>query len=118
MSPKKAILPGRRRQPTSWIIPRFGWASLALATLALQAGAEPARSIVLGELPLLFADDAGVLACEGLVRTLHPAHTLPSPVVEADRPWEGGRVYIFGTVVPVEGLGGFVMWYLSKPALA
>ena len=45
------------------------------------------RPIDLDILPLLFADDAGIAAQRGVVRTLHPARTGAQPVLQADRPW-------------------------------
>jgi hypothetical protein len=52
-------------------------AALLLAPLALQA-AEPAP-IVLRDLPLLFADDSGIAAKNGVKRTVHPAKTRQPP---------------------------------------
>ena len=62
----------------------------------------------------LFVDDGIVAAKRGLVRTLHPGRRLAQPVLVPDRPWEGQRVYVYGSVhVNPEG-GGFRMWYLSR----
>jgi len=84
---------------------------------AAWAAAPAGRTVVLDRLPLLFADDSGIAQREGVVRTLHAARTRPAPVLEADRPWEGERVYVYGSVVFDPALGRYVMWYLARPGL-
>lgn len=103
------------------------WIATASLTLALavttQARRQPAdsvrttpdvRAFDLGSLPLLFADDSGVAARHGVVRALHAARTRPAPVLEADRPWEGDRVYIYGSV-QADATGALRMWYMARP---
>lgn len=96
-------------------------ASVALAgavtgDLGAQATAPMVpRSLVLGPYPLLFVDDSGVGSREGAVRRIHPAQTRPSPVLEADRPWEGSRVYTYGSVYAGPDGKGYRMWYGSRP---
>jgi len=94
------------------------WLPLAAFASAALAAA-PERPIALDRLPLLFADDSGVASRDGVVRTFHPGTTLPNPVITADQPWEGNRVYIFGSVRREPGPGSdlFRMWYSSHPAL-
>lgn len=75
----------------------------------------PVAPIELRGLPLLFADDSGVAANSGAIRTLHPARTRPAPVLEADQPWEGSRVYVYGSVLRDPGTGEFRLWYLGRP---
>jgi len=87
--------------------------ALLLAPLALQA-AEPAP-IVLRDLPLLFADDSGIAAKTGVKRTVHPAKTRKEPVLEPDQPWEGQRVYVFGSVHMDETTNRMRLWYLAFP---
>ena len=50
------------------------------------------------DVPQFFVDDATVAATRGLVRTLHPDRKLPHPVLVPGRPWEGQRVYSYGSV--------------------
>jgi hypothetical protein len=83
----------------------------------------------LRDLPLLFADDGGIAASNGVIRTVHTARTLNAPVIEPDRPWEGSRVYIYGSVYAggigfqpmsagthgLEAHATFRMWYMSRP---
>src|SRR5688572_2333088 len=86
--------------------------SLAIAAQAaepLEAGSAPVIS--LRELPLLFADDSGVTASSGVIRSIHPAQTRKAPVIEAERPWESDRVYIYGSVYRDDAAGLFRMWY-------
>ncbi|HRE80024.1 MAG TPA: hypothetical protein PLN52_03200, partial [Opitutaceae bacterium] len=69
--------------------------------------------IVLADVPLLFVDDHALTSVERVVRTLHPARTHPTPVIEPDRPWEGVRVYTYGSIdrSPTDDL--FRVWYMS-----
>lgn len=93
---------------------RCAWLlGLSLATSAAMA-AEP---IMLGGLPLLFADDSGVASAKSIRRAFHPAGTLGEPVVAAELPWEGGRVYVYGSVVFSPERNQFQMWYgTPKPS--
>lgn len=88
-------------------------AALLLAPLTLRA-AEPAP-IALRDLPLLFADDSGIADKTGVTRTVHPAKTRKEPVLEPDQPWEGQRVYIYGSVAADEPTGQLRMWYMAAP---
>lgn len=94
---------------------RVGAAHVVLSVVGPGAGRQ-ARTIKLGELPLLFVDDVGVASRRNLVRTQHPARVSSKPIMVADRPWEGERVYLFGTVrfEPKKSL--FEMWYVGVPA--
>jgi hypothetical protein len=97
------------------------WKGAATKAAAAGDGApavpsgEAEGAITLGGLPLLFADDSGVARSSGVVRTVHPAHTRREPVLVADRPWEGSRVYIYGSVHLDESSGQLAMWYLGHP---
>ena len=91
--------------------------SSLLTLLALQAFADVKNVIELRELPLLFADDSGVATSSGVVRTVHAARTRSAPVLEAQRPWEGSRVYIYGSVYFDEARARYSMWYLGHPDL-
>ena len=90
---------------------------LAFAALPLS-GAEKippgAPPIVLRDVPLLFVDDAPVAAQSGVVRTVHPARTRSAPVIEPDRPWEGDRVYTYGSLHQDTASGRFWLWYMSR----
>lgn len=88
---------------------------VALAAISPSLAAEP-RVIALGELPLLFVDDSGVESKTGLARTVHQAKTHAAPVVEPDRPWEGQRVYVYGSMYP-DPTGGYRLWYMAAEKL-
>lgn len=88
-------------------------AALLLAPPTLQA-AEPA-AIILRDLPLLFADDSGIAAKAGVNRAVHPARTRKEPVLEPDQPWEGQRVYVYGSVMVDHPTGRLRMWYMAAP---
>jgi len=73
--------------------------------------------IVLNELPLLFADDSGVAIRKGVVRTIHPAQTSQQPVLEPESPWEGQRLYVYGSVYYDDVTSLFRLWYASANAV-
>lgn len=76
-----------------------------------------AKFLTLGSVPLLFVDDSGIERKSGVWRTVHVAQTLPAPVLEPDRPWEGGRIYIYGSVYKDSQSGQLTMWYQSCATL-
>lgn len=89
----------------------------ALGPFKAIAAATPASAINLETLPLLFLDDSGLERFAGVRRTFHQARTHAKPVLAADRPWEKGRVYIYGSVLRDEASGEFRMWYgTPKPS--
>ena len=110
---KNPLSPNSLRSSVSLHFP-CGWLfGLLLATSAAMAD-DP---IVLGELPLLFADDSGVASAKNIRRAFHPASTLGEPVVAAERSWEGGRVYVYGSVIFSPERNQFQMWYgTPKPS--
>ena len=87
-----------------------------LAAAYLSDAAEPGV-IELRDLPLLFADESGIAAKSGVVRTVHPARTRPTPVLEGTLPQEGSRVYLTGSVHYDEATGLLRMWYAGHPDL-
>lgn len=74
--------------------------------------AEDAHAV--GSEPQLFIDDTIISAKRGVVRTLHPARKLEQPVLQPDRPWEGQRVYIYGSVYHDSDARLFRMWYNTR----
>lgn len=72
--------------------------------------------ITIGTQRQLFVDDVLIAAKRGVTRTIHPCKKLPKPVVEPEHPWEGNRVYVYGSVVRDAKTGAFRMWYMSNPA--
>lgn len=64
----------------------------------------------------IFVDDSAVAAKQGVRRMLHQGKKLPQPVIEAARPWEGRRVYTYGSVHFDQSRGLFQMWYNSRIA--
>ena len=71
-------------------------------------------ALAIGSETQLFVDDGIVSAKSGVVRTLHQARRLEQPVLRADRPWEGRRVYIYGSVYYDCDAGIFRMWYNTR----
>lgn len=75
----------------------------------------PFFSLGSASLPLLFLDDGGLEQSRGLERSFHPARTRSQPVLTADRSWERGRIYLYGSVERRDD--GFRMWYSTpKPS--
>lgn len=101
------------KMPAALLAMAFGVA-VALVQPALGGTGPAPRVIPLGDLPLLFADESGIVSRTGVVRTLHPARTRSAPVLEADRPWEGNRVYVYGSIYFDPGTGRFQLWYISR----
>ncbi|MED5447569.1 MAG: hypothetical protein VYA62_05035, partial [Planctomycetota bacterium] len=81
----------------------------------VNAADVPARS--LGDLTgpwQLFVDDSLVAEKTNVVRAYHSFTKDPgNPVLSPDKPWEGGRSYLYGTVLPHEAGDGYRMWYQS-----
>lgn len=86
---------------------------------ALLIGWFGAAAVRAGELrPLrdgteLLVDDVRIARREKLTRVVHPAAKLAQPVIEPDRPWEEGRVYIYGTAYVDPATGIFHLWYAA-----
>ncbi|MSU64819.1 MAG: hypothetical protein EXS38_01665 [Opitutus sp.] len=97
------------------IRPGLLFACLALCQAAAVAAGDLAV-IRLGELPLLLVDDAGIESRRNLVRRVHPGLSLPQPVLQPESPWEGERVYVFGTVRYNPDRKFFEMWYVGLPS--
>ena len=62
----------------------------------------------------LFVDDEVISSKLGIVRTLHPGRKLEAPVLVPDRPWEGQRVYVYGSIYYDRDEQLFKMWYLAR----
>ncbi len=63
---------------------------------------------------LLFVDDFAVESKEKVSRSCHAFEKDPAnPLMQADKPWEGGLAYLYGTVLPGEDGNGYRMWYHS-----
>jgi hypothetical protein len=86
--------------------------AIALCAAALPTSAE--EPVKLGLHTQLMVDDVLLAAKEGVVRTAHACRKLPKPVIEPERPWEGSRTYIYGTVLGDAAAGQFRMWYMSR----
>ena len=68
----------------------------------------------IGAEPQLVVDDLLIQSMEGVRRRLHPGGKLPEHVLEPDQPWEGVRVYVYGTTTYDADEGLFKMWYLAR----
>lgn len=68
----------------------------------------------------LFVDDVDVAMKRNVTRRVHAAAKLDRPVLEPDKPWEGGDIYLYGTTHRDPATGAFRMWYCtgSKMLLA
>ena len=69
---------------------------------------------ILGNTTHLFVDDSAISSKRGVVRTLHPARKTHEPVLVPSRPWEGQRVYTYGTVHYAPESRLFKMWYMCR----
>jgi hypothetical protein len=82
----------------------------------LTAGAAHAASpFDVGSRAQLFVDQVLVRTADNVAFTLHPAKKHPkNPLVKADRPWEGWRLEIYGSVIYDEDERLFKMWYIGE----
>ncbi|MFA6243759.1 MAG: hypothetical protein WC655_22650, partial [Candidatus Hydrogenedentales bacterium] len=82
------------------------------AQILFLAGMAAARAPE-SSVPQLFVDDALVARKVGVVRRAHACTKLSEPVLIPEKPWEGNRVYVYGSVMPDTEHGGYRMWYMS-----
>lgn len=69
-----------------------------------------------GSRPQLFVDRVLVRESRAAAFTLHPAEKHPAnPLVAADKPWEGWRLELFGSVIYDAEEKLFKMWYVIEP---
>jgi hypothetical protein len=68
----------------------------------------------IGFVKQIFVDDLIISSTHGVARTLHQGKKFTEPVIVPDQPWEGQRVYTYGTVHFDQGSGLFRMWYLAR----
>ena len=94
---------------------RYFYLIIALFALADSLGAELFQ--IKTELPLLFVDDYSIEKSEGLKRTIHVARTDAKPILEPEKPWEGGRLYVYGSVYYDQESSLFRLWYASANAV-
>ncbi len=59
----------------------------------------------------LFVDNYLIERTENITRSVNRAEKSDDPVIIADRPWEGGVVLLFGSVLYDEESSVFKMWY-------
>ena len=84
---------------------------LVLGLMAPGAMAGETLSDLTGPWQLL-VDDFLVEAKTDVARTYHAFQKhAGNPVIQADQPWEGTNVYLYGTVLPTEDGSGYRMWY-------
>jgi hypothetical protein len=89
-------------------------AGLAGVALSLGTGAPAQEPVKLGTHAQLVIDDAMIAMKEGVVRKTHACRKLPAPVLAPERPWEGLRIYTYGTVLHDAEAGQYRMWYMTR----
>lgn len=88
------------------------WISIMLVVAAASGGGTSPAD--LSGSWQLFVDDAGVAASSKITRVYHAFEKhAANPVLVPEKPWEGGTVYLYGTVLPAEDSTGYRMWYHS-----
>ncbi len=93
--------------------------SRLLALICLTLGAELSGAAEHSPADLsgpwqLLVDDVGIAEKVNVSRVYHAFEKSPSnPVLLPEKPWEGGTVYVYGTVLPAETGAGYRMWYHS-----
>ena len=84
---------------------------MAMSLSGIAGAEEPVR---LGTSTQLVVDDVLLGSKQGVVRHTHACQKLPKPVIQAERPWEGQRTYIYGSVLYDPDARQFRMWYMSR----
>jgi hypothetical protein len=75
-----------------------------------------ASPVEIGSDAQLFVDRVLVRETRDVAFRLHPAGKHPAnPLIRADRPWEGWRVMLFGSVIYDQQEKLFKMWYNAEP---
>ena len=82
---------------------------------ARAEGSEPAPA-TLGPGLHLLVDDVMVARRTGLTRRVHPCEKLDAPVLEAEKPWESQRLYVYGSARYDDRRGELLLWYMSRGA--
>ncbi len=103
----------------------FPFATYAAITFAMVLGSQSGgisaetnkknSPVRLTQTPKLFVDDVELYSTSGVRRRVHACQKLPRPVLEPKRPWEGNRIYLYGSVHYDETKRRFRMWYQSFP---
>jgi hypothetical protein len=87
---------------------------LLLAGMCLSNAARADGPLDVGDRAQLFIDQVLVRSATKVAFTLHPAQKHPrNPLIKADRPWEGWRISIYGTVLYDQDERLFKMWYTT-----
>jgi hypothetical protein len=88
-----------------------------LLIVASIAQAEPPVDV--GDQAQLFIDQTIVSSSAGVSFTVHPGTKHPAnPLRKADKPWEGWRISIYGSVIYDRDEKLFKMWYLGDTSPA
>ncbi len=86
-----------------------------LMAMCGQALAETVSPFDVGDRAQLFVDKVLVRSAENVAFTLHPAEKHPdNPLLKAEKPWEGWRLEIYGSVLYDEDEKIFKMWYIGE----
>jgi len=92
------------------------WRAGGFQTRAGTQGYRAPSAFEVGSSPQLLADRVLVRDSRAVAFTLHPAEKHPSnPLVVADKPLEGWRLELFGSVLYDAGEKLFKMWYVIEP---
>ena len=86
---------------------------LAVGQVSHGGGARPLVRAI-GPEAQLFVDDWLVASKRGVRRTLHPCTKLDRPVIVPDKPWEGQRVYVYGSASHDPARKEFRLWYMAR----
>ncbi len=97
----------------------LGGAAANVSLTPVAASAEryvSASPYAVGTQPQLFVDHVLVRESRQVAFSLHPATKHPAnPLVVADKPWEGWRIELFGSVIYDAEEKLFKMWYVAEP---
>jgi len=86
-----------------------------LGVLWVAAGAarsaDKETAVKIGQEEQLFLDDLVIQQTENITRRVNRAAKHGPPLIQRDRPWEHGKIYIFGSPIYDRGEKRFKIWY-------
>jgi hypothetical protein len=98
------------------MLDRRSFAKVVGVGASLWSARAAASPVEVGTSAQLFVDRVLVREARSVCFTLHPAEKHPAnPLLKADRPWEGWRVTLYGSVIFDHEERLFKMWYLAEP---
>ena len=83
-----------------------------LVIAAISGRAYEDEGLTISHRAQLFLDSDLIAAATGVTRSIHPPQkNSENPIFRADKPWEGGAVFMYGTLAPSPDGKLYHLWY-------